>query len=102
MLSPDGARPRDVELIHIPVSRRQTQGGRFPFLFSQCQPIYARSLVPLQGSSFAHLSRTARAHVSSDTPSVKFVRRSFRLIICRRLTPPERHMTPISSLYFPY
>lgn len=30
-------------------SHRQTQGKTFPYLFSQCQPIYARSLVPLQG-----------------------------------------------------
>jgi hypothetical protein len=28
---------------------RQTQGKTFPYLFSQCQPIYARALAPLQG-----------------------------------------------------
>ena len=28
---------------------RQTQGKKFPYLFSQCQPIYARALAPLQG-----------------------------------------------------
>jgi hypothetical protein len=28
---------------------RQTQGKAFPYLFSQCQPIYARALAPLQG-----------------------------------------------------
>ena len=28
---------------------RQTQGKTFPYLFSQCQPIYARSLLPVQG-----------------------------------------------------
>lgn len=29
--------------------RRQTQGKTFPYLFSQCQPIYGRTLAPLQG-----------------------------------------------------
>ena len=28
---------------------RQTQGKEFPYLFSQCQPIYARALAPVQG-----------------------------------------------------
>ncbi|KAI5118514.1 hypothetical protein M0805_007683 [Coniferiporia weirii] len=36
------------------LEKEQTQGKQFPFLFSQCQPIYARTLAPLQ-----------------DTPSVK-------------------------------
>ncbi|KAG6874151.1 hypothetical protein C0995_005569 [Termitomyces sp. Mi166 len=30
------------------LDKAQTQGKRFPFLFSQCQPIYARAVVPLQ------------------------------------------------------
>ncbi|KZP30333.1 hypothetical protein FIBSPDRAFT_850643 [Athelia psychrophila] len=36
------------------LEKEQTQGKTFPYLFSQCQPIYARSLTPCQ-----------------DTPSVK-------------------------------
>ena len=32
---------------------RQTQGKTFPYLFSQCQPIYARSLLPVQGMRIA-------------------------------------------------
>ncbi|KAH9487215.1 Leukotriene A-4 hydrolase [Psilocybe cubensis] len=30
------------------LDKDQTQGKKFPYLFSQCQPIYARSLAPLQ------------------------------------------------------
>ncbi|PAV21678.1 leukotriene-A4 hydrolase [Pyrrhoderma noxium] len=36
------------------LDKEQTQGKQFPYLFSQCQPIYARTLAPVQ-----------------DTPSVK-------------------------------
>ncbi|KAF9016849.1 leukotriene A4 hydrolase N-terminal domain-containing protein [Hymenopellis radicata] len=36
------------------LEKEQTQGKTFPYLFSQCQPIYARTLLPVQ-----------------DTPSVK-------------------------------
>jgi leukotriene-A4 hydrolase len=32
-----------------PTMFRQTQGKKFPYLFSQCQPIYARTVAPLQG-----------------------------------------------------
>jgi leukotriene-A4 hydrolase len=37
------------EIISVDAIHRQTQGKMFPYLFSQCQPIYARALVPLQG-----------------------------------------------------
>ncbi|KAH0826355.1 hypothetical protein J3R83DRAFT_5315 [Lanmaoa asiatica] len=32
------------------LEKELTEGKEFPYLFSQCQPIYARSLVPLQGN----------------------------------------------------
>ena len=37
-------------LIVVDSTRRLTEGKEFPYLFSQCQPIYARSLAPLQGN----------------------------------------------------
>jgi hypothetical protein len=51
---------------------RLTEGKEFPYLFSQCQPIYARSLAPLQGNWFRHFR--SDLHSPSrfpDTPSVK-------------------------------
>ncbi|KAI0075897.1 hypothetical protein K474DRAFT_1663655 [Panus rudis PR-1116 ss-1] len=41
------------------LAKEQTQGKTFPFLFSQCQPIYARSLAPLQDTSSAKISYTS-------------------------------------------
>ncbi len=37
--------------------------GEQPFLFSQCQPIHARSLLPCQDSPAARISYTAQVHV---------------------------------------
>jgi hypothetical protein len=53
---------------------RQTQGKTFPYLFSQCQPIYARALAPLQGMPSLKFKQSVPSHFSPDTPSVKIVR----------------------------
>lgn len=41
----------------------QTHGGKHPFLFSQCQAIHARALVPCQDSAIARVSYTAAVTV---------------------------------------
>lgn len=73
--------------IHSPIWQkwlhRQTKGKAFPFLFSQCQSIYCRTLAPVQ-----------------DTPSVKAVR------VNPNLSPAlshrdNRHTTPKWLLFYP-
>lgn len=44
----------------------QTEGGRHPFLFSQCQAIHARTMLPLQDSPQARI--TYRAEVTVPEP----------------------------------
>ncbi|KAI0932947.1 hypothetical protein AcW1_000087 [Taiwanofungus camphoratus] len=41
------------------LEKEQTQGRSFPYLFSQCQQIYARSLAPLQDTSSVKITYTA-------------------------------------------
>ncbi|KAF4623043.1 hypothetical protein D9613_001552 [Agrocybe pediades] len=48
------------------LDKEQTQGKQFPYLFSQCQPIYARSLAPLQDSPCNKIRYSAK--VSSVLP----------------------------------
>ncbi|KAI0762471.1 metalloprotease [Fomes fomentarius] len=60
------------------LEKEQTQGKTFPFMFSQCQPIYARSLAPLQDSASVKITYTAK--VASILPA---------LISAIRLTPPS-------------
>ncbi|KAI0245676.1 hypothetical protein BJV78DRAFT_1277392 [Lactifluus subvellereus] len=42
------------------LSKEQTQGKQFSYLFSQCQPIYARALAPLQDTPSLKITYTAR------------------------------------------
>ncbi|KAJ7352538.1 peptidase family M1-domain-containing protein [Mycena albidolilacea] len=48
------------------LSKEQTQGKSFPYLFSQCQPIYARAMAPLQDTPSVKITYTAT--VSSILP----------------------------------
>ncbi|OSD05714.1 hypothetical protein PYCCODRAFT_1465050 [Trametes coccinea BRFM310] len=50
------------------LDKEQTQGKTFPFLFSQCQPIYARSLAPLQDTPSVKITYTA--NVKSVLPAL--------------------------------
>ncbi|KAI0825316.1 peptidase family M1-domain-containing protein [Trametes gibbosa] len=60
------------------LDKEQTQGKTFPFMFSQCQPIYARSLAPLQDSPSVKITYTAK--VKSVLPA---------LLSAIRVSPPS-------------
>ncbi|KAI0735797.1 peptidase family M1-domain-containing protein [Earliella scabrosa] len=60
------------------LDKEQTQGKTFPFMFSQCQPIYARSMAPLQDSSSVKITYTAK--VASVLPA---------LLSAIRVSPPS-------------
>jgi leukotriene-A4 hydrolase len=60
------------------LEKEQTQGKTFPFLFSQCQPIYARDLIPVQDTPSVKL--TYSASVRSVLPV---------LLSARRISPPS-------------
>ncbi|KAH7890292.1 hypothetical protein F5I97DRAFT_1799872 [Phlebopus sp. FC_14] len=68
------------------LAKEQTQGKEFPFLFSQCQPIYARAIAPLQGEAddvsnySSSFKQTYEAAVTSLLPV---------LLSARRFSPPS-------------
>lgn len=60
------------------LDKEQTQGKTFPYLFSQCQPIYARALAPLQDSPSVKIKYSAK--VTSLLPV---------LLSALRISPPS-------------
>jgi aminopeptidase N len=52
------------------LSPEQTEGGRHPFLFSQCQPIHARSLAPLPDTARHRLTYEAEVEVPEPLAAV--------------------------------
>ncbi|PPQ84726.1 hypothetical protein CVT25_013808 [Psilocybe cyanescens] len=60
------------------LDKDQTQGKTFPYLFSQCQPIYARALAPLQDSPANKIKYSAK--VSAVLPV---------LLSAIRVSPPS-------------
>ncbi|CAA7267762.1 unnamed protein product [Cyclocybe aegerita] len=59
------------------LDKEQTQGKKFPYLFSQCQPIYARALAPVQDTPSNKIKYSAK--VTSVLPV---------LLSARRVSPP--------------
>ncbi|KAJ7430438.1 hypothetical protein B0H11DRAFT_2263388 [Mycena galericulata] len=54
------------------LDKEQTQGKRFPYLFSRCQPIHARALAPVQDSPSVKI--TYSATVASVLPVLSAIR----------------------------
>ncbi|KAJ3907337.1 peptidase family M1-domain-containing protein [Lentinula edodes] len=50
------------------LAKEQTQGKSFPYLFSQCQPIYARAMAPVQDSPSVKIKYSAE--VTSILPAL--------------------------------
>ncbi|KAJ4485336.1 peptidase family M1-domain-containing protein [Lentinula aciculospora] len=50
------------------LAKEQTQGKSFPYLFSQCQPIYARAMAPIQDSPSVKIKYSAE--VTSILPAL--------------------------------
>ncbi|KAK1231374.1 Leucyl aminopeptidase yscIV [Marasmius sp. AFHP31] len=60
------------------LEKEQTQGKSFPYLFSQCQPIYARAMAPVQDTPSVKI--TYSASVTSVLPV---------LLSAQRVSPPS-------------
>jgi leukotriene A-4 hydrolase/aminopeptidase len=74
---PDGTRQVAIDYQTSPdavalqwLTPAQTEGGRHPFLFSQCQAIHARTMVPLQDSPRARVTYQAEVTVPDPLAAV--------------------------------
>ena len=59
----------------------QTAGGAHPFLYSQCQPIHARSLVPLQDTPRTRLRYSAELRIPAELSALMAARRLGRDVV---------------------
>ncbi len=74
---PDGTRSVSIEYQTSPdavalqwLTPEQTEGGRLPFLFSQCQAIHARTVVPVQDTPRVRVKYTAEITVPEALAAV--------------------------------